>query len=161
MLFFKNLLNRLKNEKVISSSVQFDVQAIIQGGPCNVKQSRFIKAALQKYSKIILIFDADGPENVINKTNQMKKHIPRNSESLISIVVLDHEIEEWICKSMKIKFTTKPHKELDHHCRKISNNRKGYFKSNLIEYIDKIDIQHLTKDSNYSFSKFINILNSN
>jgi len=160
VLFFRELVHRLKNSNFIPSNLKIDVDAVIQGGPCNFKQTRVIKTTVNSFNKVILIFDADGPDKIDLKRNQMKIHIPKDKSQLIDMIILDYEIEEWICKSLDISIGDKPSIELDKYLKKISKGRKSYHKSDLHSFSKVIDFDKLQKNPNYSFKIFINSLNS-
>jgi hypothetical protein len=142
--FFKELINRLKNEKFISADMHVNAERFC--GPCNTKLERQMKPmAMQRgYNFFMIVADADGkPVNEIKE--KIKLHIPDNLKNKIHIVILEYEIEEWVCISLDMKIDNKPSKTLKH--------KFNYQKYKLKEYVPKLDFKKLKKCN--SFNDFL------
>ncbi len=159
-IFFDDLNLRLKDMNIVDRSYGIDTSHLPGATPCNYKQTRVIKAASTNYDKILIIVDADGPENLENKKATVEKHIEKNLECIVNIVICDYELEEWICKSLNINHGNKPCKDLDHYC-KSRGHKKGYRKSEIYKFAKDIDIELLRNIKNYSFGKYLDFLLSN
>ncbi len=158
--FFDILNGRLKNMNIVCRSYGIDTSHLPGASPCNSKQTRAINAASTNYDKILIIVDADGPENLDRKKATVENHIENNLECIVNIVICDYELEEWICKSLNINHSNKPCKDLDRYCRS-RGNRNGYRKSEIYKFAKDIDIELLRNIRNYSFGKYLDFLLSN
>jgi len=141
--FFKELISRLKNENMVPRNLGTDVAKFY--GPCNVKLERQLKAMMMKRCrKFIIVVDADGG-NIGIVRNRVVQHIPHDLLNITNVVVLDCEIEDWICISLGMKGNNKSSVILKH--------RLDYRKHKLKTYVSKLNIERLMKCS--SFSQFI------
>lgn len=61
-----------------------------------------VNAALLEWEYVIVLMDADGQQLDL-KTNAIKQYLDPRYADRIRIVLLDYEIEEWICYSLGIK----------------------------------------------------------
>lgn len=154
--FFSDLHKILKSKNIIDNSTKIDVEPIPGSTPCNSKQTRVLNAA-SDYNRIIIIFDADGPENMNQRMEKMNSHISRDVNPIVNLVICEYEIEEWVCKSLNINYGIKPSEDLDNYCR-AHNNRNGYKKSDLFRFASKIDIERLMQIENYSFRRYVELL---
>lgn len=102
--------------------------------PINHKMSRIVKIAMGKADRIVILMDADG-ESLEAKTSHIKSFLHDVDMSFVRIVLLDHEIEEWICYSQDISFDEKPSKVL--------KVRLSYQKNQLPRYASKLDCEKL------------------
>jgi len=158
--FFDILNEKLKNMNIVCRSYGIDTSHLPGASPCNSKQTRAINAASTNYDKILIIVDADGPENLDRKKATVEKHIENSLRSIVNIVICDYELEEWICKSLNINYGNKPCKDLNQYC-KSKGYKKGYRKSEICKFAKDIDIELLKNIRNYSFGKYLDFLQSN
>jgi hypothetical protein len=144
--FLKDLVNRLKNSKMITRSFSVNVAKFY--GACNAKLRRQLIAESQvRVRRFVILVDADG-KNKTTIRSRVRQHVPSNLASITRIVVLDYEIEDWICVSLGINLNSKPSILLE--------QRYGYKKHNLKSYVLKLDFQELQKCG--SFCDFVGSL---
>jgi hypothetical protein len=144
--FLRDLANLLKNSNVISHSLGVDTAKFY--GACNVKLERqLIAKSRVRTCRFIILVDADG-RNKASLRSRVMQHVPPVLASNTRIVVLDYEIEDWICVSLGIRVNSKPSVLL--------KQRFGYEKHRLKSYVLKLDIQRLQKCG--SFCDFVNSL---
>jgi hypothetical protein len=136
--FFKGLIKRLKDEKWIRRDLSFSYRRLQCF--CNPKISRIMRAAQIKYDPTRFIITCDGDGRALQKERQMEKHVDSQLKSKTVVIVIDTEIEEWICISKGYSFSGKPSKFLE---RKI-----GYKKRNLPKYFRYLDIDCLFAECN-------------
>lgn len=118
------------------------------------KVSRIIKANFisSNPDKIIRIKDGEGNrfDEVMRNIEEVElKNLDKTLKDKVKIVILDCEIEEWICISKDIKFNCKPSREL--------RIRERYEKHMLPKYVDELDIDKLKRRSR-SFRDFLNAI---
>jgi hypothetical protein len=144
--FFKELINRLKSENMISDGLHVNTDRFY--GPCNTKLKGQMKAITfqRGYNFFIIVADAHGkPANEIK--SDIECHIPEDLKEITHMVILNYEIEEWICVSLNIKINDKP--------SNILRRRFGYEKYKLKDYVPKLNFKRL---KNYqSFNEFIKV----
>ena len=148
--FLKNVIVRLKDKKMVGNII---IKASKPMRPlCNIKLDRILKAFDTSCDKIIIILDADGPNNYESRYANVERHVPNDLKAPVQIILTDFEIEEWICISKNIKWKhLKPSEEL--------KNYDGYIKSRLPKYADELDFDILGKKSR-SFKEFLDALTS-
>lgn len=147
-VFFPRLILNLKERGFVKNIAV--VKAETLPALCNYKLDRILKAIDNSCDKIIIIQDADGPHNKVDRYKRIKNHIPDDLTTPVEIIQNDYEIEEWICVSMDLKWgELKPSKELKHKC--------GYIKSGLPKYAARLDFDKLIKNSE-SFRLFLKAL---
>ena len=112
------------------------------------KMTRMISAAISSVDRIIILMDADGGP-LADKEEKIKEYVAKKDLDHVRIVLLDNEIEEWICYSLEIKINSKPSDVLA--------GKNGYQKRDLLKYASKIDCAKL-KDCQ-SFNRLISALN--
>lgn len=133
--FLRDLMNSLKNNNTICRSSGVDISKFY--GPCNVKLERQLLAKSRvRTCHFIVLVDADGRDKA-SVRSRVFQHVPQRLASITRIVVLDYEIEDWICVSLGIRLNRKPSVLL--------KQRFGYEKHNLKSYVPKLDIQRLKK----------------
>ena len=71
------------------------------------KMTRMISAAISSVDRIIILMDADGGP-LADKEEKIKEYVAKKDLDHVRIVLLDNEIEEWICYSLEIKINSKP-----------------------------------------------------
>jgi hypothetical protein len=115
------------------------------------KVSRIIKATSLSFrlDKIVRIKDAHGKQ--LNKVREQVerfefRELDEYLRKILRIVLLDYEVEEWICISKGIRFSDKPSEEL--------RRRENYEKYKLPNYADELDIRKLREGSR-SFREFV------
>lgn len=117
---------------------------------CNPKLGRIIAAARERTSRIIVVVDADGG-NVTTAGLRTLGHVVPVDRDVTRVIVIDYEIEEWICVSMGYKtFGRKPSEVL--------REKLGYEKYRLPEYVAKLDFARLGRES-ASFARFLAAFN--
>lgn len=147
--FFKELLNELKSQRLISTHLAMNVEKFY--GPCNPKLERQLKLnAFQKNCDFfIVVVDADG-RSLEEVREEVAQHVPRDLKEITCLVILDYEIEDWLCFSLGIRVFEKPSRILRH--------KLGYEKYRLKSYVSKLDMPKLLNCS--SFGDFVNCLRS-
>jgi hypothetical protein len=154
--FFKRVLKRLNESRMLRHKVRLKrlsgrKNPIHVPYLCNPKMDRMILAASTSSPDMIIVtYDGDGPSNYHKRLNEVKSHIPKDIKTPVSVFLFEYEVEEWICKSLGITWSTKPSDELK---RKI-----GYKKSLLPAYASKLNFNKL-RQSCKSFQEFLKILN--
>lgn len=146
--FFKKLTNRLKDEGLIP---KFHICVDRFYGPCNPKMDRQMRvfAYLRQFSFFIIVVDADGrAQNKIRET--IESHIGSELKASTITIVLDYEIEDWLCASGSICVK-------DNKPSIILKQIEGYEKFRLPDYVPKLDIEKLTKQCK-SFCNFLKFL---
>lgn len=144
--FFKELIKRLKSVNLVATNLGVDVKKFY--GPCNVKLERQLLAiSLKKRCVFIIVADADR-RNIKDVESRITKHVPQCLRHNTRVVILDCEIEDWICVSLDMKGNEKSAAILKH--------RLGYRKYRLKSYAPKLDLGKLRKCR--SFQDFINSL---
>jgi len=139
--FFKELMNRLKSEGFVSRRLGVDVAKFY--GACNVKLERQMKViSTRKVRSFIIMVDGDGqnPEAIKNRVNI---HVPSDLMNITFLIVLDYEIEDWICAGLGLQIDDKSSVVLKH--------KLGYEKHHLKSYVQKLDIRRLMKCTSFSF----------
>ena len=146
--FLENVIVRLKNKKMVGN---ITVKASKPMLPlCNSKLDRILMAFDTSCDKIIIILDADSPQNYESRYTNVKRHVPDDLKTPVEIILIDYEIEEWICFSKNLKWKhSKPSEEL-----KIKD---GYIKSRLPKYAYELDFDILRKNCR-SFKEFLEAL---
>ena len=146
--FFKKLIFKLNEIELVENIIVQKPETL--PALCNYKLDRILKAIDTSCDKIIIIQDADGPQNKVDRYKRIKNHVPDDLITPVEIIQNDYEIEEWICVSMDLKWgELKPSKELKHKC--------GYIKSGLPKYAERLDFDKLIKNSD-SFRLFLKAL---
>jgi len=160
--FVEEIIQRMRESNLISQDLKVDID--YGARPCRHKLTRIIKLYLtapyilgkkkKPYNKVILLCDGDGnPGKVFD---EVKDHVPKDLLDRVIIIVLDHEIEEWICTSLGIRWSFKPSKALDQYVRR-NIKKDGYRKRDLPKYIKYLDINKLLNNSR-SFKEFYNAI---
>ena len=156
--FFKRLINELNESEFLNYKIKFSKvrgkrNPIHMPYICNDRMRREIIAVdnLTKTDKIIIILDGDKNQGKYQQNlNRARRHIPNNIKTPYSIVVFDYEVEEWICISLNIKWSSKPSDAL--------KSKFKYKKQHLPNYVDKLDFNKLKEVK--SFNDFVNALNN-
>ena len=152
--FFKKLTNRLKNDKKIN--VGWSVNTDRLPGKCYTKIERVIRASNLDFEKIVIIADADGPHNKSKVFQEINIHIPEGCKSKTKLIILDYELEEWICCCLGINFQkSKPSEALSDWCRRQRDNE--YKKWQLPNFVKELNTDIL--QTYPSFKEFVNVFN--
>ena len=114
------------------------------------KLRRKVNAALLDVDHVIVLMDADG-QPLGQRTEAIKRYLDVKYLDYVSIVLLDYEIEEWICYSLGIP--TKGEKP-----SAILKNHKNYKKNHLPRFAEKLDCKILA--SCPSFLRLTQVLKS-
>ncbi|MFZ3383929.1 MAG: hypothetical protein WA144_08390 [Candidatus Methanoperedens sp.] len=148
-VFLKNVIVLLKNKNLIGNVT---VKATKPMRPlCNLKLDRILKAFDNSCDKIIIILDSDGPQNYESRYINIERHVPPGLRTPVKIILVDYEIEEWICISKNLKWKhSKPSEVL--------KNKDGYVKSRLPKYAAELDFDVLSNKCK-SFKAFLAALN--
>ncbi|NJF24488.1 hypothetical protein [Thermococcus sp. Bubb.Bath] len=153
--FFRRVLKRLNELGMLSHKVRLKrlrgrKNPVHAPYLCNPKPDKIIRAvSTSSPDAIIVAYDGDGPNNYHKRLNEVKSHIPKNIKTPVRVFLFEYEIEEWICKSLGITWSTKPSDELKRKMR--------YTKSLLPTYADKLNFDKL-KHNCKSFREFLRIL---
>ncbi len=148
--FFSKLINRLKEESKVSQNLTVKTDRI--AGVCNSKTKRQVAAASASSERIIIIVDADG-RLMQDIEIEVLDHVPEQIRGIVRMVILQYEIEEWLCVDMGIQFTDgcKPSDKLKYEI--------GYEKFKLPSFANKLDLSALKRRSK-SFTRFVKCLGS-
>ncbi len=133
--FIKALFRKKSDEGIFSGMLVKAKQYSI--GP---KMSRIAKAATRNADRIVILMDADGKPHK-EWTRHIESFLSDVDMNYVRIVLLDHEIEEWICHSQGIKFDEKP--------SKILKASISYKKNQLPKYALKLDCEKLKTCSSF------------
>ena len=156
--FLKRLIHSKLAGLIDVRSVSLNIQRI--AGLCSLKFTRQLTLLASMSDKTIIIVDGNGQPNKVYESIY-EKHVKQVEKRLrnvrIAMVVLDKEIEEWVCLSLNIKYGHKPSEALNEYLRRKHGARLRYEKYMLPDFTDKLDIQKLIKLSR-SFRKFIHEL---
>jgi hypothetical protein len=153
--FFENLIYRLKEMGLIPEDTI--VKPSKPPADCNTKIDRAIKSALLfGFDRVILAIDGDG--NPEEKRERAESHIPPEFKDRVDVIVFEYEAEEWICKSLGIRYGsyTKPSKALNDWLR--SKEGKEYHKRDLPKFVSKLDLSSLNRNDK-TFKNLIKSLN--
>ncbi len=146
--FLKNVIAQLRNRKLVGN-------VTVKGSKpmrplCNFQLDRILRSFDASCDKIIIVLDSDEPQNFEYRYANIVRHVPDNLKTPVEIILMDYEIEEWICISKNLKWKhSKPSDEL--------KNKEGYTKSSLPKYASELDFDKLQKNSR-SFKAFLNAL---
>ncbi|MGC8726309.1 MAG: hypothetical protein ACP5RS_07040 [Thermoplasmata archaeon] len=145
--FIKKLFLILKNKKIINQNII--LYNAHRYPVCNYKLGRMVSSALTDRDKALVLVDADG-SNREDVKNSTLKHIKDEDKSKTEVIVLEYEIEEWICISSDLLWKgDKP--------SNILKSELKYEKYKLPDYADKLNFEKLSKSS-LSFKDFLNSL---
>ena len=85
--FLKNVIALLKAKKMVGS---ITVKATKPMRPlCNFQLDRILKAFDTSCNKIIIILDADGPQNYKYRYTNVKRHVPDDLKTPVKIILAD------------------------------------------------------------------------
>lgn len=140
--FIKKFFNKKMVEGIILGCSLYDARS----STISSKLTRIVTAALDVSDRVVVVADADGkPISDVEIT--IRQWLPNSSN--VRIVILDHEIEDWICYSLNLRTQTeKPSKVLKHHI--------SYEKNQLPNFADQIDCTRLRTCA--SFQRFLTAL---
>ncbi|RLE96561.1 MAG: hypothetical protein DRJ63_10395 [Thermoprotei archaeon] len=157
-VFFEKIVRKLKERGVLFRGRGIDVKSV-SAKPCDAKLSRVLEQLSvpapykHNYFRIVVVMDGDGrPREVCEK---IRFHVPYSCSGIVKIVVVDYELEEWICLCLGIRYSGKPSVELSRYLEAKRGIR--YRKRYLPRFADELDIDVLLKKSE-SFRKFYNSL---
>lgn len=149
--FFKKLVHKLKEKGIISREIDCEYGSRFR--LCNVKMSqRAIKEAASSFDRVIIHVDADGPKRKGKIRGDMElhlEHVPRNLREKVRLLIIDHEIEEWICVSERLRFGRE---KLSH----VLKRERGYEKRKLPRYAERLNFKILRDYP--SFKEFLEFL---
>lgn len=129
-IFFKKFFAKKAEENIFSGQLKRSYNY-----PPGSKMGRIISANSDNADRIIVIADADG-KNREEMERRIYRHVGSEHANRVRVVMLDYEIEEWICYSQGIKFDDqKPSDVLSH--------KKGYQKKQLPAYAERLDCKKL------------------
>ena len=141
--FFERFFSKKIDEHIFSGKLEGVRHAKLNG-----KITKQVRANIGKVDRIIIIADADG-QDLATKNQDITRFVDSVYAEYVKIVLLDYEIEEWICHSEGINLDgQKPSSVLKY--------KRRYKKSKLPTYAEKIDCKKL-QDSN-SFKRFASSL---
>jgi hypothetical protein len=147
--FLKNVIERLKDANLVNKNLIIPKPKHLSA-LCNSKLDEILIMTDNTCDKIIIVLDADGPQNYKDRCERAQSHVPKNMKTPVKIVIAEYEIEEWICISKNLKWKhSKPSDEL-----KIKD---GYEKYKLPKYANELDFDKLQKNCK-SFKAFLKAL---
>lgn len=127
-------------------------------GPCNTKSFRQMAAAAQDYERVVILVDGDW--NPASVEERILAHLQRLKEGLrakVSIVVVESEIEEWVCKCLELSLGRgqKPSEVLSQYIQRERGVK--YEKWMLPTLARKIDVETLWRlyADDDSFKRFV------
>lgn len=153
--FFEKLIEKLKaNNKIPRTEISVKKHA----GNCNSKLGRQLKAASDDFERVILLIDGDGKEKeeIKRKADSHILEVPSKYRHKLCTIILDFEIEEWICYALGAEFGygRKPAGALNKWA--MEKRRKNYEKHQLPQFVEEVDIEKLEKYP--SFKEFLDAL---
>ena len=149
--FFPIVIDRLKAANLVNRNIIIQKPKHIPAD-CNGKLDEILKMVDNTCDRIIIVLDADGPQNYRSRYERAQSHIPNNMTTLVKIILAEYEIEEWICISKDIKWKhSKPSDEL--------KLKFSYIKSSLPKYAAELDFDKLGRNCK-SFKAFLDALTS-
>jgi len=158
VVFTEDSYGRFFIKRLVYGKLNLEKEIRVQrlAGVCYTKSTRQLIAASSDCSKIVILVDGDGePENV---ERLMERHIRKALEKVhslsIHLIVVNTEIEEWVCEGLGIRYGQKPSEDLNRYLQK--NFGYTYRKSMLPDFADKIDPTKLSKSK--SFARFMKAL---
>jgi hypothetical protein len=144
--FLRDLTNRLKSSGLMSRRTGVDTTKFY--GACNVKlEKQLIAKSLDRTCSFTILVDSDGREKAPIR-RRVAQHIPRNLATITRTIILDYEIEDWICVSLGMP--------LNGRSAEMLRRRYGYEKYRLVSYVPKLDFERLKVCQ--SFRDFVNSL---
>ncbi|RLI85578.1 MAG: hypothetical protein DRP01_05910 [Archaeoglobales archaeon] len=76
----------------------------------------------------------DGDRNPEKKRENAELHIPSDLKDRVDVIVFEYEAEEWICKSLSVKYgNVKPSKALNHWLK--TKKGREYHKRDLPRFV--------------------------
>lgn len=144
--FIKELFQKKRKENIFSGILQDARRVPI----LSEKLRRVVSAAVSVADRIIILADVDGGA-MDEKENLICQYVDKSCRKQVHVVLLDYEIEEWICHSFGFVINDKPSKILK---RKLND---GYEKNRLPNYASKLDCKRLEECG--SFRRLLNALN--
>ena len=128
--FIKKLFSKKFDEKLLSGKLEVVTSCLLGN-----KLGRKVNAALLDVDRVLILVDADG-QSLDQKTKILKQYLGVRHLDRTSIVLLDYEIEEWICYSEGIPIRGgKP--------SNILKRRQNYRKNRLPRFAEKLDCKRL------------------
>ncbi|MCZ7402953.1 MAG: hypothetical protein O8C61_12090 [Candidatus Methanoperedens sp.] len=147
--FFPIVIERLKAVNLVNKNLIISKPKHLPAD-CNGKLDEILKMVDNKFDRIIIILDADGPQNYKTRYERAQSHIPNNMATPVKIILAEYEIEEWICISKGLKWKhQKPSDEL--------KTKYSYEKWKLPQFAAELDFDKLGKNCK-SFKDFLDAL---
>ena len=141
--FFRKLFQKKLKENVFSGRLKSVRQV-----PLGFKISRVIEWHIKRIDRVIIIADSEGLP-LKDKEAKLLGYVEKEYRKIVKIVLLDYEIEDWICYSLDIKpGGKKPSNVLKY--------AETYEKSHLPKYVDELDCKKLVGCG--SFKRFASSL---
>jgi len=151
--FIKRLIKRLKERGAIPADLFVNASHFL--GVCRPKSGRQIGAAYYDFDSIIVIVDAHGGDaNEVEAS--VIKHVHGDFRDKLRMVILDYEIEEWVCRGLNIRFGQNPSEDLSSYLRRRKGYKGEYKKHMLPEFADEVNIERLMEYP--SFKRFLKML---
>lgn len=145
--FIKKLFQRKVKESVFSGSCVGAKKVPVLGS----KPRRIVSIKATSVDRIIILADADGlPRS--EKESRIFRNIDKKYRGQVRIVLLDWEIEEWICYSKGLTINGKPSEILK------SKLRTKYEKNELPDYAARLNCAKLMTCK--SFRRLLDALNA-
>lgn len=152
-LFIKQVIEKKTKEGIIPRNIR--IVKTESSGRCNPRIGRLVKIAVNIAERIIIIVDSEGRE-VQRVFEETMAHVAPLHRERVRIIVMNYEIEEWICLSLGLRLEgNKPSDVLKREER--HKNRDGYKKYNLPDFAKELDCEKLRKSSD-SFRRFLSAL---
>ena len=148
--FFPIVIERLKTANLVNKNLIIQKPKHLPAD-CNGKLDEILKMVDKTCDLIIIVLDADGPQNYSTRHERAQSHIPNHMTKRVKIILAEYEIEEWICISKDI--TWKHSKPSD-----VLKTKHSYEKWKLPKYADELDFDVLSNKCK-SFKAFLAALN--
>jgi hypothetical protein len=147
------LIERLKKESSADEGLYVATRRL--PGICYTASEIAIKNASMDFDKIIVVVDADGPTNRDTVFEKVNVHIHEEIKGKVDVIIMDYELEEWICYSLGIHFGgDKPSNALNDWCKNKRGTKRGYKKRQLPNFVEDLDFNALRNC--FSFRDFVN-----
>jgi len=148
--FLRRLINKMRKERYTSKDLKVVKIALIK--KCH--NVRKVLAVIREVDRVLVLIDK---ENELEYDEHKLiwghlKGLKESDRSKVVVVATEPCIEEWICKSLGLNFD-RTGLDVNQKPDRVLKRKLGYEKHRLPDYVDKLDIDGLLRNSN-SFKEF-------
>jgi len=148
--FLRRLINKMRKERYISKDLKVVKIALIK--KCH--NVRKVLAVIREVDRVLILIDKEN-EYEYDEREHIWRHLKGlkgRDRSKVVVVATEPCIEEWICKSLGLNFD-RTGLNVSQKPDRVLRRRFGYEKCELPDYVDKLDIDGLLRNSK-SFKEF-------